>query len=82
MVTVPDNSVAPSTSQDVTVIVVPLCTTEVCPSPLPLHDIEEVWIADSDVLYGFLNSEPNAFSTATAVFVDFFYHYKLVYHCL
>ena len=42
MVTVPDNSVAPSTSQDVTVIVVPLCTTEVCPSPLPLHDIEEV----------------------------------------
>ena len=42
MVTVPDKSVAPSTSHDETVTVVPLCTTAVCPSPVPLHDIEEV----------------------------------------
>ena len=42
MVTVPDKSVAPSTSHDETVIVVPLCTTAVCPSPVPLHVIEEV----------------------------------------
>ena len=73
MVTVPDRSVAPSTSQDVTVIVVGgFCTTAVRPSPLPLHDIVEVTIADSDVLYGFLNSVPSAPLTAVETFVPDF----------